>query len=580
MLPKSRHERMWLAGGLIVLALVGLPVLGILATAAEGSGDLWPHLLAHVVPRALRETFLLLACLAVLVITIGAGLAWLVTAYDFPGRKVVEWALLLPLAIPTYIVAYAYVDLLHPVGPLQTAIRGLFAISSPRDLSIGDPRSLTGCIILFALVLYPYVYLATRAVFLMEAASVIEASRMLGSGPLRRFATVAVPLARSAIAVGTSLALMEALNDIGASEFLGVETLSRSIASTWLNRSSLAGASQIAVLLIVMVVSLVMLERWGRRHQRHCAGMQRGRRLAQARLTGWTGTAALAIASVPVILGFVVPASHLAIEAAKRLGADGISSDILLEARNSVGLALVATLVTLALGLVAAYSARVRRGRLAHLIVPAAGLGYAMPGTVVAIGLVVVLAAGDNLLRSGFEWWSGIGGRQMLLGTSFALVYGYAVRFLAIAAGGIEAGLAKIPTSLDEAARTLCCSPTRALGVIHLPLLRSPLAASALLVLVDCMKELPLTLLLRPLGFETLSTHIYGEAARGSYEDGSVAALAIVLTGLIPVLVLARLQMRGGARAEEAHSRPATGRAARFTGRLHGYRVALRRSET
>ena len=249
----------WLIGAGIVAVLVAAPILSLLAIASKGSGDLWPHLVAHVFPRTFQDTVLLLAGVGVLVMAIGTGLAWLVTAYDFPFRRTFEWALLLPLAIPTYIMAFAYLDILHPIGPVQSGLRALLGIASPRDLWFPDVRSLGGCILLFGLVLYPYVYLSTRAMFLMQAASLIEVSRTLGATRRRVFLAVALPLARPAIAAGTSLALMEALNDIGASEFLGVQTLSVSIYTTWINRSNLPGAAQIAIMLLAVVVALIAM---------------------------------------------------------------------------------------------------------------------------------------------------------------------------------------------------------------------------------------------------------------------------------------------------------------------------------
>src|SRR5262245_19107150 len=276
----------WLVGAAIVVLLVAAPILSLLAIAAHGSGDLWPHLVAHVFPRALRDTVLLLSGVGIVVIGIGTGLAWLMTAYDFPGRRVLDWALLLPLAIPTYIMAFAYLDLLHPIGPVQTALRGVLGITDPRALWFPEVRSLPGCILLFGLVLYPYVFLSTRAMFLMQAASLIEVSRTLGASRLRVFLFVALPLARPAIAVGTSLALMEALNDIGASKFLAVQTLTVSIYVTWINRSNLPVAAQIAIMLLAIVIALVALERWARRNQRHVSASHRHRRAAPQRLTG------------------------------------------------------------------------------------------------------------------------------------------------------------------------------------------------------------------------------------------------------------------------------------------------------
>ena len=280
----------WLIASAIVATLVLAPVVALALIAAQGSGDLWPHLIANVVPVAFRVTGTLLLGVGILVIVIGAGTAWLVTAYEFPGRRILDLALLLPLAVPTYIVAYAYLDILHPIGPVQTTLRTILGIASPRDLWFPEIRSMAGCIILFGLVLYPYVYLSTRALFLMQAAGLVEAAETLGAKRRPIFFRIALPLARPAIAIGTSLALMEALNDIGASEFLGVRTLTVSIYSTWINRTNLPGAAQIALMMLAIVVALILIERWARRRQRFAASAQKSQALVPRRLSGAAGS--------------------------------------------------------------------------------------------------------------------------------------------------------------------------------------------------------------------------------------------------------------------------------------------------
>ena len=257
----------WIVISALVAALVLAPVTALAVIGSAGPGDLWPHLIANVLPTAFRVTALLLLGVGILVIAIGAGSAWLVTAYDFPGRRMLEWALLLPLAVPTYIIAFAYLDILHPIGPVRSTLRGLLGLAEPGSLWFPEIRSLAGCIVLFGLVLYPYVYLSTRALFAMQAAGLVDAAETLGARRRPIFFRIALPLARPAIAVGTSLALMEALNDIGASEFLGVRTLTVSIYATWINRSNLAGAAEIALLMLVIVVALILIERWARRRQ-------------------------------------------------------------------------------------------------------------------------------------------------------------------------------------------------------------------------------------------------------------------------------------------------------------------------
>lgn len=546
--PASKRTRrpfrvtFWqIIAGLTALAVV-MPVLALAMIAAKGSPDFWSHLARNVLPTALRETALLLAGVGILAGSIGTGAAWLVTAYDFPGRRFFQWALLLPLAVPTYIVAYAYLDLLHPVGPVQGAIRAMLGYSSPREFRLPDIRSMAGCIVLLGLVLYPYVYLTTRALFVTQAANLIDVARTLGTSQGRIFLRVALPLARPAIAVGMSLALMEALNDIGASEFLGVRTMTVAIYNTWLNRSDLPGAAQLALLTLCIIVGLIAVERLARRRQRYVTSAQRPCRLVPKRLRGGRAALAMALCAAPILLGFVAPAAHLTIQAAQRIGYAGISPRIWAEIGWTVGYALAATAIAVSLGLAVAFAARLAGGRLVSGTVSRlASLGYALPGTVLAIGLLPPLLSLDRGLDDLARAIGGTGIGLVLMSSGTALIAAYVIRFLAIPIGGIESGLTRIPPSIDHAARTLGRSPTGLLRDVHAPLTRPAILAAILLVFVDCVRELPATLMLRPLNVETLATHLYGEAARGTYEEAAIAALIIVVIGMLPVALLARL---------------------------------------
>lgn len=535
-----REGRRWLAASVVVAALALAPVAGLAGLALRGSGDLWPHLIANVLPRATVDTLVLLAGVGLVVSIVGVGAAWIVSAYRFPGRAVFDWALLLPLAMPSYIAAFAYLDLLHPIGPVQTPLRALFGITSPRDLWFPEIRSMGGCIFLLGSVLYPYVYLTTRAMFLMQSATVLEVARTLGAGGWRTFFAVALPLARPAIAVGASLALMEALNDIGAAEFLGVRTMTVAIYTTWVNRSSVEGAAQIALVMLALVLALVVLERWARRRQSVAGEARAGRRAAPRRLGALGQTLCVLACATPIVTGFAAPAAYLVREAARRIAEFGLPPQIWREIANTIAFASVATVIAVTLGFVLAYAVRIGRGGPARGALRVASVGYAMPGTVLAVGLLTPLAGFDNMVDGAMRQAFGLSTGLLLSGTGTALIYAYVIRFLAIPAGAVEAGLAKIPTSLDHAARNLGEPPTGIVRRIHLPLAAPALGAGALLVFVDCMKELPATLLLRPLNFETLATHVYAEASRGTYESGAVAALAIVLVGLAPVVLIAR----------------------------------------
>jgi len=532
------------AAGVVALAVIA-PIAALALAASRGEAGHWAHLIDFVLPAAVRTTAVLLIGVGLLAVALGTTSAWLVTAYDFRGRGVLDWALLLPLAVPTYIIAYAYLDILHPVGPLQTALRALLGYDSPREFRLPDIRSMAGCIVLLGFVLYPYVYLTTRAMFLMQAANLMDVARTLGVGRRGLFWRVALPLARPAVAVGASLALMEALNDIGASEFLGVRTLTVSIYTTWVTRSDLAGAAQIALAMLVIIAGLVVFERAARRQRRYANDAQQPRPLAPHRLHGAAGAAAFALGAIPVIVGFLVPSAYLVHAAVVRLRFAGLSSNIVTEATRTVAWSLAATVVTVALGVVVVYAARLNRGWWPAVFGRIAALGYAVPGTVLAIGLLPVVTGMDHGIDEVATRIFGVSTGLLLLGSGAALLYAYVVRFMAVAAGGVESGFSRISPSLDDAARTMGETAGQRLRRIHLPLLRPALATAALLVFVDCMKELPATLLLRPIGFETLATHLYGEAIRGTYEDAAIAALLIVIVGLIPVLVLARVGKTG-----------------------------------
>jgi iron(III) transport system permease protein len=536
-----RAGSLWLCLSAISAILVLLPVLALALQASQGSEGLWSHLLATTLPVAFVDTMILLTGVGIIVALVGTSTAWLVTAYDFRGRRLLEWALLLPLAVPTYIIAYAYLDILHPIGPVQSALRDLLGYTSPREFRLPDIRSMTGCILLLGFVLYPYVYIPTRAMFLTQSSSLIDAARTLGVTRNAIFWRVALPMARPAIAVGISLVLMETLNDIGAAEFLGIRTLTVSIYTTWVTRSDLPGAAQIALALLLIVVCLVSLERWARRKQRFSSSAKRSQQFTPHKVGATRGGILFLLGLTPILLGFIFPAIYLAAEAWKRVRFAGISPRLYDEIINTVMLASIATIVTLTIGLIVAYAIRLRPGNASQWFFRFSTMGYAAPGTVIAIGVLIVTGAADRFISQIAMSWFNVSVSLFLLGSGAALIYAYLVRFLAISAGSIDAGFNRIPVTYDQASRTLGETATGTFRHIHLPLSKTALSAAALLVFVDCVKELPATLLLRSLNIETLATHLYGEAARGTYEEASLAALAIVAIGILPVIVLSRV---------------------------------------
>ena len=535
------HAQLVATGFLLLLAaLVTAPLLSIGVTAWQGDATIWPHLINYVLPVALLQTALLLAGVAAVTSVIGISTAWLVTAYRFPGRDALAWLLPLPLAFPTYIIAYIYSDLLDAAGPLQSSLRALFGWSSPADYWFPEIRSVGGAALVMSFVLYPYVYLAARAMFQTQSACMMEVARTLGAGRWMLARHVALPLARPALAVGLALALLEALNDIGASEYLGVRTLTLSIFTTWLNRGSLPGAAQIACVMLIVVAGFISLERYGRRHRQFSLSTRRPRSISPIVMRGWPAFGMSLFCLVPVVLGFLVPIAFLLREVIRRGLLLGFDGEMLRHTVTTVLLAGFATVIAVALGLGAAMAARIAQRPLTNLLLAIAGLGYAVPGTVLALGLLAPMV----MIDEGVNWITrSVAGLQVgliLAGSSAAVVIAYVVRFLTIATGSAQAGLGRISPHIDDAARTLGATPGALAYLIHLPMLRPALGAAALLVFVDCLKELPATLLLRPLNIETLPTYIYQFATRGSFEEGSLAALLIVAVGILPIIRMVR----------------------------------------
>ena len=525
---------------LVIAGFVLAPLASLLHIAWKGDAEIWPHLISYVLPRALFDTLMLLIGVAALAAVTGTGTAWLVTAYQFPGRNILSWLLPLPLAIPTYIVAYVYVDVLDAIGPVQNILRAITGWRSAADYWFPNVRSLPGAVFVMGIVLYPYVFLAARAMFQTQSASMIEVARTLGASRYLLARHVALPLARPALAVGISLVLLETLNDVGASEYLGVQTLTLSIFNTWLNRGSLPGAAQIACVMLIVVIALMALERYGRRHRRFALSPRRQRVLQRMPLKGGSRWLAFAICALPVALGFLVPAIYLVHEVVTRGLLIGFDTSLIRHTITTVTLSAIATVICVGLGLAAAIAVRMVRGKLASVCLVIAGLGYAIPGTVLALGLLSPLVGIDEGINWVTRTFAGVSVGLVVAGSGAALVIAYVLRFLAIATGSAQAGLSRISTHMDDVARTLGTKPFGVARAIHLPLARPALAGAALLVFVDCLKELPATLLLRPLNVETLPTYIYQFATRGNFEEGALAALLIVAVGILPVIRMTR----------------------------------------
>lgn len=527
----------WTVGTIIIAALVATPIISVLLLATSPSDEIWHHLVSTVLPRYIQTTLLLMIGVGICTATIGIGTAWLVTLCRFPGRRIFEWALLLPLAIPTYVVAYVYTDILEFAGPVQETLREFFGWKSGRDYWFPEIRSLGGAIAMMTLALYPYVYLLTRIAFLQQSVCVLEACRTLGRGPWRAFFQVALPLARPAVVVGVSLVLMETLNDFGTVDFFSIETLTAGIYDVWLNMNNAAGAAQLATASLAFVLTLIGIERYSRRKQRYYQTSSKFHSISSYPLTRGKSFLAFLSCLLPIALGFLIPAGVLLVYAT-RFYEESLSANFLLYARNSLILSSLSATLAALLGLFLAYGVRLSGNRVVLAAARFASIGYAIPGAVLAVGVIIPLSRADTALNHLTESIFGIPTGLLFSGTIIAITYGYLVRFLALSYGTAESGLSKITSNMDGAARTLGLSPTRTLFRVHLPLLKGSILTAAILVFVDTMKELPMTLILRPFNYGTLATHVHQFASDELLEESALGALAIVVTGILPVILL------------------------------------------
>lgn len=524
------------AAALAVAAFVAVPVIVIAAHLFVPTGDVWAHLASTVLARYVGNTLWLILGVGVGTAVIGVGTAWLVTACRFPGRPAFEWGLLLPFAVPAYILAYTYTGLLDAPGPVQTALRETFGWNVGQYW-FPELRSLPGAVAMMCLTLYPYVYLLARAAFLEQSVCVLEASRTLGRGPWRCFAGVAVPLARPAIVAGLTLVLIETLNDFGTVAYFAVDTFTTGIYRTWFGMNQAAAAAQLACILMLFVGALMLLERWSRRGAHFHHTTTRYRAIPGYELRGWHAALAFVACAVPVLVGFVVPGAALlvwAVETAPRT----INADFARYAFNSFALATITAGIAVAVALFLSGTLRFRRSAALQAAVRVAALGYAIPGSVIAVGALVVSTWFDATVDAWARSYLGVSTGLLFTGTIAGVVGAYVVRFLAISYNTLEASLAKVAPSLDSAARTLGSRPAAMLRRVHLPLMRGSMMTAGVLVFVDVMKELPATIMMRPFDFDTLAIRAYQLASDEQLRDASAAALGIVLVGIVPVILL------------------------------------------
>jgi iron(III) transport system permease protein len=531
------------AQALVILSFLLLPLAALawLAMVARGGGGT----LGYVLPLAVRDTVLLSGGVAVLTAIVGTAIAAVVTFTEFPLRRHLAWMAVLPLALPTYLIAYVFVEL-H--GDM----------SAPFQALLPSPRSMPGAILVFATVLYPYVYLGARMAFLDQSGAMLLVARTLGSTPVRSFFIISLPLALPGVAAGLMLALMETLNDIGASEYLGVRTLAYTIYTTWLNRDDLAGATQLALVLVAAAVSLLAIVRLLRSVRQLQGGARNRQPIARLVLSRPRAAAAIAVCGLPFLAGFAVPVGFLVITALDGSRGHSIRPPSAALA-GSLSVSTIAAGTCVVLAVLLAWAARAAPGRLMPFAGHLASYGYALPGTVLALSTFVPAGLIDNAVDGWMREFLGVSTGLILSGSLTLVVYGYVVRFISVSHGAIDAAFSRVSIHLDLAARCLGRSPAAVFVRIPLSLSTASIAAAAVLTFVDCMKELPLTLLLRPLGFETLATVLYDHASRGAFEDGAAEALLLVMFGVASAylgFVLGENRMTEVSRTGSAGARP------------------------
>lgn len=523
----------------IVAVLIAAPVLSVFSNVFMGeTGGTWSHLADTVLGEFMWNTVILCIGVGLGVSSIGVTSAWLTTMLDFPGRRFFEWALVLPLAMPAYVMAYVYTDFLQFVGPLQTWLRETFEWRRG-DYWFPDVRTVGGAVAMFMFVLYPYVYMIARTAFLERAGGMLEAGRSLGLGPWGSFFRVSLPLARPAVVAGTALALMETLADFGTVSYFGVQTFTTGIYRAWFSLGDRIAAAQLSAALLAFVILVLTLERMSRGRARFNNTSRQSSMPVRLRLPLALGLLAAFACFMPLLLGFLLPAALL-LQMAFAEGDAQFGPRFVELARNSFVLAAVTAMIAVALAVVLGYAARLSRTRLPHALNRVVGLGYAVPGSVIAVGVLIPLTRLDNWLAQSWEAIFGSNPGLLLTGGIAALVYAYLARFLAVALQTVESSLGKITPSMDDASRSLGFGKWATLRRVHIPMLRGSLLTAGLLVFVDVMKELPATLVIRPFNFDTLATQAHTLAADERLAEASTAALIIVVVGLLPMFVISR----------------------------------------
>ena len=520
-----------------IALIIATPIIFIFGSIFTSSGTIWQHLAETVLIDYITNSCWLMLLVGAGVLIIGVGTAWLVTMCRFWGSRWLEWGLLLPLAAPAYLLAYAYTNMLDYFGPVQIWLRSIFGWTSINDYWFPNIRSLWGAAVMLLLVLYPYVYLLARVAFIEQSVCTLEASRSLGCNPWRSFFTIALPLARPSIMAGLALALMETLNDLGTVEYFGVTTFTTGIYRTWLGMGERAAAAQLAAFLMLFILILIVLERQSRSRAKYYQSSNSLKQLPKYQLNFWRGTLAAIVCLIPVALGFIIPAFYLLQLTLNNLEG-AFDADFWSLARHSFILASATAIIAVIISLIMGYGQRLQPNLVMRSAVRIAAMGYAIPGSVIAVGVLIPVAMLDNFIDRWMRSNFGISTGLLISGTIASLIFAYLVRFLAVAFGSVESSLNKISPNLDNASRSLGFGSTNTLWRVHTPLMSGALLTSAMLVFVDVMKELPATLVIRPFNFDTLAIRVYQYASDERLIEAAAPALAIVVVGIIPVILL------------------------------------------
>jgi len=545
-----QNRQLWLFGRpgplslftVVLAVLLALPVVVVLSNVFVPTDGTWSHLAATVLPEYVVNSLLLMTGVAAGVMVGGITTAWITTMCRFPGRRVFEWTLLLPMAVPAYVMAYAYTDLLQFAGPVQTWLRELTGWG-PREYWFPEIRSLGGAIVMLSLVLYPYVYLLARAAFLEQSDSMLEVARVSGYGPWGTFRRVALPLARPGIVAGTALALMETLADFGTVAYFGVQTFTTGIYRAWFSLGDPVAAAQLSAVLLGFVFLVLMIERLTRARAGFHSSVHRHRLRNVYPLRGWRAAVAILFCVAPLVLGFFLPVGillHMSLTA----GDAQFGTRYLTLTFNTVTLAVITAALAVTLALLAGYAARTSGGAIVRYANRIAGLGYTVPGAVIAVGVLIPVTRLDHVIGAWIQSFTGTSPGLLLTGGIAALIYAYLVRFFAVSLQAVEAGLTKITPSMDCAARSLGLGPGATLVQVHAPLLWRSALVAGLLVCVDVMKELPATFVMRPFNFDTLAVQAYNLASDERLAEASTPSLTIVAVGLVPLIVLSRMMLR------------------------------------